>query len=129
MKKFLILTAVTFLLASCSNSPKTNFPTSIVGEWDSHLVINGKPDVFLARFKPNGSFDALSNGKLLLSGEYRTSGDTVFMRDGFCDMAYEGVYRFTFPNDSLRFDLVADTCQGRVHGSDKVTLGRVSSTK
>lgn len=129
MKKVLTLTCLIFLLASCNENAQPAAPKTIVGEWDSKQEINGKSDVFLARFKADGTFDALSNGKLMLSGEYRTTGDTIFMRDGLCTMDYEGSYKFSFPNDSLRFDLIADTCAGRVHGSDKVTLGRVSSTK
>ena len=130
MKKFLSLACFALLIASCNDNPKPAAAAhTILGEWDSHLTIDGKPDVFLARFKADGSFDALSNGKLILSGNYRTIGDTVFLRDGLCDMAYEGAYRFSFPNDSLRFDLIKDTCAPRVQGSDKVTLGRVLSTK
>jgi len=124
MKYFPVILAITAVIVSCQSSPKQ--PShQLPGEWDSHETFEGKPWHFQVRFKSDGSFDGLGNGKLVISGQYRTNGDTIFFKDAICNLDYEAAYRLTWFSDSIRFNVIADTCQQRINGSDKVALGRV----
>lgn len=127
MKHLLIAFSAILLFAACQSSAQKEPTRTILGEWDSHETFDGQPWHFLARFKPDGTFDGIGNGKLIVSGQYRTAGDTIFFKDGLCNLNYEAAYRLTYFKDSIRFNMITDTCQGRIQGSDKVTLGRVAS--
>jgi hypothetical protein len=129
MKYLLTVLSVILLFSACNTSAQKEPVRNILGEWDSHETFDGKPWHFLARFKPDGTFDGLGNGKLIVSGNYRTNGDTIFFKDALCNLAYEASYRLTYFKDSIRLNLITDTCQPRIAGSDKVALGKVQSTK
>lgn len=129
MKHLLTAFASTLLLLSCQTTPEKEPIHNILGEWDSHDTFDGKPFHFQARFKPDGSFDGLGNGKLFVSGQYRTNGDTIFFKDALCNLDYEASYKLTYYKDSVRFNLITDTCQARIGGTDKVGLGKVISKK
>lgn len=126
MKHLLATLSVILILSSCQNNSEKEPVRNILGEWDSHEVFDGKSFVFLARFKADGTFDGLSNGKLVISGQYRVNADTIFFKDAICNLDYEASYKLTWFKDSIRFNVINDTCQERIKGSDKVALGRVA---
>lgn len=113
MKLLFALSATIIFYSACSNQPEKN----IKGEWDAHLSYEGKSYVLVGRFKENGTYDAFIDEKLVVSGRYRTNGDTIFFRDGNCDMAYEGQYKMNYYKDSIRMDLLLDSCRERVQGT------------
>src|SRR6218665_1678571 len=117
MKQLLAALSVILILSSCQSTSGKEPVHNILGEWDSHEVAGGKPFVFLARFKADGTFDGLGNGKLIISGQYRVNDDTIFFKDAICNLDYEASYQLTYFKDS---------CQERINGSDKVSLGRVT---
>ncbi|AWO01360.1 hypothetical protein DLD77_06475 [Chitinophaga alhagiae] len=115
----------TIIFSACNNAPEKQPEHNIVGEWDAHLSYKEKPYVVIGRFKDNGTYDAFIDGKLIVSGKYRTVGDSIYFRDGNCDMDYEGLYKLTYYKDSVSFNALQDTCQERVHGSSGMAMKRV----
>lgn len=97
---------------------------NLEGEWDAHLAYKGKPYVVTGRFKENGTYDAFIDGKLIVSGRYRTVGDSAYFKDGNCNMDYEGLYQLVYYQDSVRFDVLEDTCMERVRGSSGLAMKR-----
>ncbi len=68
----------------------------------------------------------ITNGKPVISMNYRVSGDTIyFTGDPSCVLGSVGAYKLTYFQDSVRFDVVDDTCSVRIANTDKVRLGRV----
>ncbi len=125
MKSKFTLFILAIALFACQNKREEK-EQSIEGEWDAHSTFDGKPWVFRARFKPNGIVDGIGNGKLVISMNYRVSGDTiVFKGDPSCVPGSEGVYRLNFFGDSLSFAIIQDTCAIRIANTDKVRLGKV----
>lgn len=120
-----LLVLVLALLACGKNTRESQ--QSITGEWDMHSTFDGKPWLFTARFKPDGVIDGIGNGKLVISMNYRVSGDTIFFTgDPSCVPNSVGVYKLAYFQDSVRFDMVDDTCSIRIANTDKVRLGRVN---
>ena len=129
MKNVIKILAVMIFCASCRSSTMKQPKHDIVGKWDAHNTYQGKSYVLEARFKPGGDYDGFGNGKHFVSGKYRLAGDTIFFKDGLCNMAYEGAYTLTYFEDSIRFNVIEDTCMQRKNGSDKVAMGRIASSK
>lgn len=126
MKHLFPALIIALIFSSCQSSSEKEPAHTILGEWDSHETFDGKPWHFLARFKPDGTFDGLGNGKLIVSGQYRVNADTIFFKDAICNMDYEASYQLTYFKDSVRLNVITDTCQERINGSDKVALGKVA---
>ena len=129
MKNVIKILAVMIFCASCRSSTMKQPEHNIVGNWDAHNTYQGKSFVLEARFKPGGDYDAFDNGKPFVSGKYRLAGDTIFLKDGLCNINYEGAYTLNYFEDSLRFRLIADTCMQRRNGTDGLGIARVASTK
>ncbi|MBN8880340.1 MAG: hypothetical protein J0I32_22540 [Sphingobacteriales bacterium] len=125
MKQLLAVLSLILIFSACNNAPEEQPDHNIAGEWDAHLDNQGKPYLVIGRFKDNGTYDAFIDGKLVVSGKYRTVGDSIYFRDGNCDMAYEGLYKLTYYKDSVSFKMLQDTCQERIHGSNGVAMKRV----
>lgn len=126
MKKQLHVLSILMLLAACNTTSNREPEHSIIGEWDSHSTYEGKPWTFLARFKPDGTVDGIGNGKLIISQKFSVSGDTIYFRDDpTCDPNSIGAYKLTYFGDSVKVDLIDDTCSVRIMNTDKVRLGRV----
>lgn len=127
MNAVIIILVLTVALVACrKNTQETN--RSITGEWDLHSTYNGKPWLFTARFKPDGVIDGIGNGKLVISMNYKVSGDTIyFSGDPSCVPNSVGVYKLNYFQDSVSFDRVDDTCSVRIANTDKVRLGRVNA--
>lgn len=114
------------LLAACNTPSNKEAEHSILGEWDLHETYEGKPWTLLARFKPDGTVDAIGNGKLVISQKFSVSGDTIYFRDDpNCAPNSIGAYKLTYFSDSVKIDLIDDTCSVRIMNTDKVRLGRV----
>lgn len=126
MKNLMVIIIAGLMLYSCGSTTSKKTVHSLVGEWDAHLNYEGKPYVFLARFKANGSYNGFMDGKNFVSGTYRTAGDSLYITDGLCNMAYEGLYKLTYYGDSLRFDVLTDTCRQRVEGSSGLAVKRIA---
>ena len=117
------------LVLACNNSDSES-GKKITGEWDAHSTMDGQPFNLLVRFKDNGVVDVMGNGKLIVSQDYRVTGDSIiFSGDPNCIPTSQGVYRYTFHKDSVRFDLLADTCSMRIQSTDQVSLARVTTSK
>ena len=126
MKLITKLLVLTVALLACRKNTKENHQ-SITGEWDLHSTFNGKPWLFTARFKPDGVIDGIGNGKLVISMNYSVSGDTIyFTGDPSCVPNSVGIYKLTYFQDSVSFDIVNDTCSIRIANTDKIRLGRVN---
>lgn len=127
MKSNIGLSVMLIALLACGKKSEETRRT-IIGEWDSHSTYDGKPWHFLARFKPDGIIDGIGNGKLIISMNYRVSGDTIyFTGDPSCVPNSVGSYKLTYFQDSVRLDMVDDTCNIRIANTDKVRLGRVNA--
>ncbi|MBC7626816.1 hypothetical protein [Ferruginibacter sp.] len=129
MKNVTVILAAIIFLTSCASTTPKESERSILGNWDAHGTFEGKAFVLEGRFKPGGDYDGFDNGKLFVSGKYRLAGDTIFIKDGLCNMTYEGAYKLTYYKDSVRFNVIEDTCIGRKNGSDKLAMGRIASSK
>ena len=129
MKNVTVILAAIIFCTSCASSTPKESERTILGNWDAHETFEGKAFVLEARFKPGGDYDGFGNGKHFVSGKYRLAGDTIFFKDGLCNMAYEGAYTLTYFEDSIRFNVIEDTCMQRKNGSDKVAMGRIASSK
>ncbi|MEO7446576.1 MAG: hypothetical protein ABIU55_13830 [Ferruginibacter sp.] len=129
MKNVLAILVVLISCASCTNNSTKEPEHNIVGNWDSHYTFQGKSGVLEARFKPDGEYDAFDNGKPFVSGKYRLAGDTIFLKDGLCNIAYEGAYMLTYYKDSVRFAVVEDSCINRNRGTDGLVAKRIASVK
>lgn len=129
MKNALVILAVIGFCASCNSNAHKEPEHTLLGNWDSHSMYEGNPFVLEARFKPSGDYDGFGNGKHFVTGKYRLAGDTLFLKDALCNLDYEGVYTLTYFKDSIRFDVIEDTCMQRNNGTNKVAMGRIASTK
>lgn len=125
MKK--LLYGILMLLAAACNTPSNQeTEPTILGEWDIHDTYEGKPWTLLARFKPDGTVNAMANGKLVISQKFVVSGDTIyFSGDPNCAPNSVGAYKLTYFGDSLKINLIDDTCSVRIMNTDKVRFGRV----
>ena len=129
MKNVIKILVVMIFCASCKGSTMKQPKQDIVGNWDAHNTYQGKSYVMEARFKPGGDYDAFDDGKLFVSGKYRLAGDTIFLKDGLCNMNYEGTYALNYIEDSLRCRLSADPCMQRRNGTVGLGVARVTSAK
>lgn len=125
MKTCITLLGIAAVLSACNTAPEQLPKPDLAGEWDAHLAYKGKPYVVIGRFRSNGTYDAFIDGKLVVSGQYRTLGDSAYFRDGNCNQEYEGLYKLTYTKDSVRFDVLQDTCQERINGSNGLAMKRV----
>ncbi|MBS1663794.1 MAG: hypothetical protein JST68_22305 [Bacteroidetes bacterium] len=118
MTKFPCLLTL-LLLASCSIPPAHH----LLGKWNNVLRRQGVTYEFVASFKPDGSYDGVLNGKVLVSGgTYEEHGDTVNFHDPVCNISYTGQYLLKYVNDSVYFRLLSDSCTLRREGTDGVGL-------
>lgn len=101
----------------------TSSPGTLVGRWQQKIR-NGA--MMQVNFRPDSSYNLSINGKYVLGGKYYVKNDTVGITDGGCNINYYGIYKLNFfAQDSVRWNVVQDTCAGRRRGYDKGVLGRV----
>jgi hypothetical protein len=123
MKKALFSSLLFALTAVASIAPSN----PLVGRWQQQFP----GQLLLLNFRADGTYDAFINGKVFVSGKYLLKQDVFTLNDGLCNLNYYGTYKLSFysGNDSIRFQVVQDTCRARRRGSDGLTLGRVKSAK
>jgi hypothetical protein len=103
-----------------------SFPVKdkLTGRWETRPSQKGNVTGIV--FKEDKSFEAYVNRKPFASGKY-TLQDSVFT---FTDTGCEGkpgtyIPVFFSGNDSLRFEVVSDSCLERQNGMKHIVLGRV----
>lgn len=118
MKKTLIglLTGLSFSF--------TIIPGPITGRWK---VYDPRGPQFQINFRTDNSFTAYTNdGKVLITGNYRTDKDTFLVNDLNCNAAYWGKYQLgMITEDSIAFKLISDTCSGRSEAVNGIVMARL----
>lgn len=117
MKKTII--TLTFLTA-CTTFAFTFQQNTILGRWESKMPDNSTGGVV---YKADHTYQAYVNKKVFITGNYDLRKDTLSMSDNGCPV--KGLYKITFFADSIRYNVIADSCTGRKHDVDKAVLGRV----
>jgi hypothetical protein len=123
MKKSILLLASLFAFTLFAFAPAKH---SIVGHWTMHMA--KYPTSWLA-FKSDGSFSHTdAAGKVLHSGKYKFSNDTLCIDDKTCGDGYWGKYKLTFYGaDSTSAALISDSCSARKMGVDGSTMKKMMS--
>ena len=98
--------------------------TTIVGRWEAKMPDNTVGGVI---YKPDRTYQAYVNKKVFISGHYEIRNDTISMSDNGCPI--KGLYKLTFFADSVRYNVVMDSSNGRKHDVDKAVLGRVKAAQ
>lgn len=98
---------------------------SITGKWKMHHP--NRPDIFV-NFKADNTYTAYTvDNKILVTGKYKVSNDTFFVKDNNCGGDYWGAYKLTFfGDDSLAIKLSQDSCTGRAEGIDGQAAKRIT---
>src|SRR5215204_1225026 len=115
MKTFLI-SALTLALFSCPANDK------LIGRWESQPSENGVVTGVI--FKDDDTFDGYVNKKPFVTGHYTLKGDVFSMIDNGCD-GKMATYKIIFfsNSDSMRFQHINDSCEGRRNGMSRLVLG------
>ena len=95
----------------------------LTGTWQGSSGARGK---FNLVFKADNSFDLLVNDVPKVSGIY-TLTDSIFTMEDYGCPEIIGRYKVTFfgNDDSCRFQLIDDGCDGRNSSADNAVLFRV----
>lgn len=104
-------------------SPEKNMLT---GRWETK--VSDKGNVTGVVFKEDYKMEAYINKKPFVSGTYTFSpADSIIsFVDNGCDGAKATYKTIFFSNsDSLRFKVMADSCEQRRNGMERLVLGRV----
>lgn len=124
MKRALILSLGVIAVAAVAFTDPIN---PMAGRWQQRFSSGA---MMLVNFRPDGTYDAFVNKKAFVSGKYHVRQDTVSISDESCNPDYYGTYKLHFfAQDSVRWNVIQDTCGGRRSGTDKGTLGRVKAEK
>ena len=100
----------------------------INGLWESKVENEG---IFGMRLKEDGTVVSYVNKKVFTSGRYTLSHDTItILEDNGCTNAVgekmKAIYRVAmFATDSLRLDVIEDSCTQRKSAVAKLRFGRV----
>ncbi|MBP7556552.1 MAG: hypothetical protein KA821_09815, partial [Chitinophagaceae bacterium] len=102
---------------------------SIQGKWTQRHSHDDKTyHDFIAFFKADGTYDGIENGKVVVTGgNYRQQGDTLTLNDPSCNpypVAHYKIIRYA--GDSLRFELIADSCTARREGTLPLRFKRIN---
>lgn len=94
----------------------------LVGRWESKPSEKG--NVTGVVFK-DSTFEGYVNKKPFVSGVYKLENDNFSFVDNGCE-GKRGVYKIIFfsDSDSLRFEPLNDSCEGRRNGMSRLILGR-----
>jgi hypothetical protein len=113
-----ILIAVTMGLFAFAAKDK------LTGRWESKPSIKGNTTGIV--FKPNNSFEGYINKKPFVTGNYTLEDSLFSFVDNGCD-GKKGVYKIIFfsNEDSIRFEVITDSCTERRNGMSRTILGRV----
>ena len=96
----------------------------LVGRWESKPSVKG--NVTGVVFKEDGTLEGYFNRKPFVSGVYTFENEVISFTDNGCNGS-KAVYRIIFfsNDDSIRFQVMSDTCTDRRNGMTSLVLGRV----
>ena len=96
----------------------------IAGRWETKPSPKG--NVTSVLFNKDNTHEVFVNKKTLTSGTYNIRRNIITFEETGCDGAKAEYKLIFFSNsDSLRFELVSDTCTPRRNGMLRTVLGRV----
>ncbi|HEY6900627.1 MAG TPA: cytochrome c peroxidase, partial [Puia sp.] len=118
--KTLLITGFLILLLLISRAAAWN--DRLTGKWES-LSVNG--NVTSVVFFPDHTFDGYVNDKPFTNGEYTLSDSIFTLVDNGCN-GVRGTYRIMFfsNDDSIRLQVIQDSCTERGKGISQLVLGR-----
>jgi len=117
MKKIILSSLVA--IAVLSAFTLINDPNPLVGRWENTRIFQSSKISLIGNFKADGSYSGFINKKAFVTGKYQMKHDTLYIGDNTCGVNYMGTYKVQFfGQDSLRFHVIRDTCQGRREGTD-----------
>ena len=103
--------------------PQLFTSNELEGRWESRL-----PDgnILGVMFKPDNSIEGYFNKKPFFSGTYTFKDTLLSFKDNGCE-EIQGVYKiFFFSNaDSIRWEVISDSCRGRREGMNNLIFGKV----
>lgn len=112
-------------MAGCNYGRSQQTQQSILGTWDTRESADGKPFHFVANFRSDSTYDGTANGNTVVTGRYFMTGDTIVFNEDVCGGTFSGFYRLRYSGNSVKFELLQDSCQMRIRGVDRVSLDRV----
>lgn len=120
--KTIILASAIFV--SCIALAFTFRQNTILGRWETKI-----PDNMIAGivFKADNTFQAYINKKVFVAGNYDLKDNNITFSDNSC--AGKGMYHLSFFADSVRFNVLSDTCSGRRGDVNKAVFGRIKATQ
>jgi len=117
MKKIVLSSLLAFIVLSAFKL--TDGPNPLVGRWENTRIFQGSTISLIGNFKADGSYSGFINNKAFVTGKYQMKHDTLYIGDNTCGLNYTGTYKVQFfGQDSLKFHVIQDTCQGRREGTD-----------
>ncbi len=110
------------LCCRCGDTPAltASATPSILGKWAQNHTHDDKTyHDFIGFFKADGTYDASEDGKIVVTGgTYEVKSDTLYLNDPVCNPHNPGIYKLIFyAQDSLRFELISDSCNDRRNGT------------
>jgi len=101
-------------------------PNQLIGRWENTRIFQGSKISLIGNFKADGSYSGFINKKAFVTGTYHMKHDTLYIGDNTCGLNYTGSYKVQFfGQDSLRFHVIQDTCQGRREGTDNFLFRKI----
>jgi hypothetical protein len=98
----------------------------LVGRWESQPSAKG--NVTGVVFKADGTLEGYVNKKPFVSGTYSFKDDVISFTDNGCKGALAVYKTIFFSNeDSLRFEVISDSCTDRRDGMSRLVVGRVKN--
>lgn len=116
--KTILVSVFAMALYSCPAKDK------LTGRWETKASENG--NVTGVVFKEDNSFEGYINKKPFVTGSYTMKDDVITMVDNGCD-GKTAIYKVIFFSnaDSMRFQHISDSCEGRRNGMTRLVMGRV----
>lgn len=104
----------------------TDEPNLLVGRWENIRIYQGAKTSVIGNFKADGSYSGFINKKAFVTGKYQMKNDTLYIGDNTCGLNYLGTYKVQFfGQDSLKFHVIQDTCQGRREGTNNFSFKKL----
>lgn len=115
--KFILLIATIITTSAFPRADK------LIGRWESMSKAGNVTGVI---FKTDNTFEAYVNKKPFVTGTYTYQDNVFSFIDNGCN-GMRGTYTTNFfsNSDSMRFELVSDSCMQRRNGMISLVLGRV----
>lgn len=117
MKKIILSCLLALVVLSAFKL--TDGPNPLVGRWENIRLFQGAKMSLIGNFKSDGTYSGFINKKAFVTGKYQMKHDTLYIDDSTCGTGYTGIYQVQFfGQDSLKFHVIQDTCQGRREGTN-----------